>query len=142
MTQANRLTEGEPADAPLVRLLREPDLRAMLETRFVNGSDYPLPAINVVIRTRTLVNMGLISEVEREQLNEIYRRNPLEFDYVLKRTLAWRPAPGGTEAHALPEAVFRLPPGLEDPYPEDLKRSLDDPKVQLGYSSVRCRPAS
>ncbi len=77
MTQANRLPE------PMLVLLRRPDLHA----RLVNGSDYPLPAVNVVIRTRALLAAGLITAEEREALNEIYRNNPLLFDFVTKRTL-------------------------------------------------------
>ncbi|MEE8124620.1 MAG: hypothetical protein V3T42_02280, partial [Nitrospirales bacterium] len=51
------------------------------------GSDYPLPAINIVIQTRTLESSGYITAQEREALNEIYDYNPLLFDFVLKRTV-------------------------------------------------------
>ena len=53
----------------------------------INGSDYPLPAVNFVIQTKTLVKSGHITPSERESLNEIYDFNPLLFDFVLKRTL-------------------------------------------------------
>ncbi|KAA3611110.1 MAG: amidohydrolase [Calditrichaeota bacterium] len=55
--------------------------------RLVNGSDYPLPAINFVIRTSSLEKAGFITEEEEEALNEIYSYNPLLFDFVLKRTV-------------------------------------------------------
>jgi len=55
--------------------------------RLVNGSDYPLPAINIVIRTGALQSAGFISAEERISLNEIYDYNPLLFDFVLKRTV-------------------------------------------------------
>ena len=58
-----------------------------LHHRFVNGSDYPLPAINILYKTSQLEEMGFITESEREQLNEIYSYNPLLFDFVLKRTI-------------------------------------------------------
>ncbi len=77
MTQVNRLPD------PLIGLLDRSDLHH----RIVNGSDYPLPAINIVIQTRALVRHGLITESERAALNEIYDYNPLIFDFAVKRTL-------------------------------------------------------
>ena len=76
-TQANRLS------IPLTTILERQDLHS----RLVNGSDYPLPAINIVIWTSTLVSEGFITTEERLFLNEIYDINPLLFDFVLKRTL-------------------------------------------------------
>ncbi|HPI23945.1 MAG TPA: amidohydrolase, partial [Spirochaetota bacterium] len=61
--------------------------RTDLHHRLVNGSDYPLPAVNVVIQTRVLARLGFITADERRCLNEIYRANPLLFDFVLKRTI-------------------------------------------------------
>ena len=69
--------------APAVHLLERTDLHH----RLINGSDYPLPAINVVIQTRALVKYGLLSRDERSWLNEIYDYNPLLFDYAVKRTI-------------------------------------------------------
>src|SRR6185295_3090714 len=77
MTQFNR------SGVPLQTILAREDLHA----RLVNGSDYPLPAINVLIRTRSLVKQGYITTDERSSLNEIYHYNPLLFDFALKRTL-------------------------------------------------------
>lgn len=105
MTQANRLPQ------PLATMLHRTDLHP----RLINGSDYPLPAVNVVIRTGALEDDGFLSEAECELLNEIYDFNPLMFDYVLKRTVR---APETGEAFA-PEVflehpelvVFRPPAG-------------------------------
>jgi len=72
-----------------------------LHSRLVNGSDYPLPAINVVISTRKLARAGYVTRDERGLLNEIYDYNPLLFDFVLKRTMR---APGGEQR--LPASVF------------------------------------
>ena len=58
-----------------------------VHSQLINGSDYPLPAINIVIQTRTLESSGYITAQEREALNEIYDYNPLLFDFVLKRTV-------------------------------------------------------
>ena len=77
MTQFNR------AGDPLKTILEREDLHP----RLVNGSDYPLPAINVLVRTSTLVRYGYISDGDRTSLNEIYDYNPLLFDFVLKRTI-------------------------------------------------------
>ena len=77
MTQYNR------CGRPLTTILRREDLHE----RLVNGSDYPLPAINVLVRTGSLRKLGYIASDERVWLNEIYDYNPLLFDFVLKRTL-------------------------------------------------------
>jgi predicted TIM-barrel fold metal-dependent hydrolase len=77
MLQFNRMP------APFTTLLKRQDLHS----RLVNGSDYPLPAINALIRTRSLASDGFITSEERTALNEIYDYNPLLFDFVLKRTM-------------------------------------------------------
>jgi uncharacterized protein len=77
MTQYNRIGR------PLITMLS----RADLHHRLVNGSDYPLPAVNVLIRTQPLRRLGYINASERAALGEIYHYNPLLFDFVLKRSL-------------------------------------------------------
>lgn len=89
--------------------LREVLLREELHPRLINGSDYPLPAVNVIIRTGKLLDMGFITEDERALLDEIYAHNPLAFDFALKRTV--KVVKDGRELR-LPEAVFMLRPGL------------------------------
>ena len=91
MTQFNRLGK------PLTTILEREDLHE----RLVNGSDYPLPAVNVLIRTRPLVKHGYITGKESNSLKEIYQYNPLLFDFVLKRTIK---LPGGNRR--LPACVF------------------------------------
>jgi len=91
MSQFNRLGK------PLSTILRREDLHA----RIVNGSDYPLPAVNILIRTKPLVKYGYLTEAERQQLREIYTFNPLLFDFVLKRTIK---VPGTNKR--LPNSVF------------------------------------
>lgn len=61
-----------------------------LQGRLINGSDYPLPAINALMRTGKIEAAGLITSTERELLNEIDRHNPWLFDFVTKRTLRWK----------------------------------------------------
>jgi len=77
MTQFNRI------GVPLQTMLERRDLHE----RLVNGSDYPLPAVNIVIQTSALEEAGFITAEERTSLNEIYRVNPLLFDFVVKRTV-------------------------------------------------------
>ncbi|MCE1204790.1 MAG: amidohydrolase family protein [Holophagaceae bacterium] len=77
ITQINRLP------APLQTLLARPDL----DGRLLNGSDYPLPGVDLIIWTRRLVALRLITAAERKALNEIWKQNPPLFDFVLKRTL-------------------------------------------------------
>jgi len=91
MTQFNR------AGRPLHTILAREDLHE----RLVNGSDYPLPAVNLLIRTKSLTKNGYITSEERNSLNEIYDYNPLLFDIVLKRTLK---LPGTTKT--LPTSIF------------------------------------
>jgi len=90
MTQFNR------AGKPLTTILAREDLHE----RLVNGSDYPLPAVNILIRTTNLLKHGYITAGGRYMLNEIYHYNPLLFDFVLKRTLK------------LPGTNKRLPPSV------------------------------
>ena len=68
---------------PLTDLLERPQLHH----RLVNGSDYPLPAINILYRTKELVKLGYITEKERVIANEIYGFNPLLFDFIIKRMM-------------------------------------------------------
>jgi predicted TIM-barrel fold metal-dependent hydrolase len=77
MTQFNR------AGRPLSTILAREDLH----DRLVNGSDYPLPAVNMLIRMRPLVRRGYITADEGDSLRELYQYNPLLFDFTLKRTL-------------------------------------------------------
>ena len=87
---------------PTETLLKHPELHH----RLVNGSDYPLPAINILYRTKQLYKLGYITKEEREALNEVYDFNPFLFDFVLKRTLK-HPATGEmfkTSAFMIPKS--------------------------------------
>ena len=97
MIQYNRLP------GPLQTMLDRDDLH----DRLVNGSDYPLPAINIIVRTGVLEEQGFITQEERALLNEIYDYNPLLFDYVAKRTVR-SPKTG----KKLPPSVFMTHPDL------------------------------
>ena len=98
MLQFNRMP------VPLATLLKRQDLHS----RLGNGSDYPLPAINALIRTRSLARDGFITSAERQAVNEIYDYNPLLFDFVLKRTIRHPET-----KQQLAPSVFMANPGLE-----------------------------
>ena len=100
-TQVNRMGTA------LAALLDRPALHA----RLVNGSDYPLPAVNVLIWTRRLAWGGYVTRQERAALNEIYRHNPLLFDFVCKRVVR-SPAAGNRFA----PSVFEVPEALADAF--------------------------
>lgn len=91
--EISAITQYNRFGAVLETLLKRRDLHP----RLVNGSDYPLPAIGALIRTRALVRAGFLTAEERVGLNEIFDVNPLLFDFVLKRTLH---APGTGETFA------------------------------------------
>jgi mannonate dehydratase len=61
--------------------------RQDLHDRLIYGSDYPICAVNILVQTWTFQKHGLISKEEAKLLKEIYKKNPLVFDFVLKRTL-------------------------------------------------------
>ncbi|MGH8670493.1 MAG: amidohydrolase family protein [Burkholderiales bacterium] len=58
--------------------------------RLINGSDYPLPAVMPLFSMDMLVEAGYLNRRDAEVLSSIRRHNPLLFDFVLKRTVAYR----------------------------------------------------
>lgn len=95
ITQVNRLGK------PLLTLLERPEL----QRRVVNGSDYPLPAVNALVQTSALVKAGLLTEPERALINELNQHDPLLMDFVLKRTVR-------RGAQRLADDVFMVRPAL------------------------------
>jgi predicted TIM-barrel fold metal-dependent hydrolase len=80
VTQFNRVSHL----ASLIELSQPGEL---LFKRLVNGSDYPLPSMNLSISTKFLQMKGFLTNEEMKSLNEIYHWNPLVFDFVLKRII-------------------------------------------------------
>ena len=89
------------------RVLRTLLERSDLHARLVNGSDYPLPAIDLLFSTRLLAMRGFLTSEDRAALNEIYRYDPLFFDYAMKRRVR-HPETGAT----FPPHVFMIRPEL------------------------------
>ncbi|MBL6934335.1 MAG: amidohydrolase [Alphaproteobacteria bacterium] len=102
--EISAITQFNRVPGPLLGLLERGDLHH----RLVNGSDYPLPAINFLFQTRQFVNLGMITKEEQTYLREIYGVNPLIFDYVLKRILR-HPETGAQ----FPSSVFQTHPRLQ-----------------------------
>ena len=68
---------------PLRQLLLSPDLHH----RLINGSDYPVIAIDPTVSTRLLAYRDYLAPEDRAPLSEIFEANSLLFDFVLKRTI-------------------------------------------------------
>ena len=60
------------------------------QARLLNASDYPLPGILPIYLLKELVRAGLLQADDAEVLHAIRRHNPLLFDFVMKRSLAWQ----------------------------------------------------
>ena len=94
--EISALTQLNRCGRPLRELLRAEELHP----RLVNGSDYPLPAIDLLVSTRQLSGLGYLDEDEQAPLREVFLANPLLFDFVLKRRLRW--SEGGQERRFAP----------------------------------------
>lgn len=77
-----------------------------IHSRLVYGSDYPVPAINIVVQTSVLSRYRLITAEQKEVLNELYNYNPLLFDLACKRCLV------GPNGGMFPSSVFKAHPSL------------------------------
>jgi hypothetical protein len=55
--------------------------------RLIQGSNYPLPAVNAFIRIKLLLKYGFITAADANVAKEVYKSNPLLFDFILKRML-------------------------------------------------------
>jgi predicted TIM-barrel fold metal-dependent hydrolase len=74
--------------------------RTDLHERLIDGTDWPLPAIRVMISTRKYEEAGLLTSDERKALDEVFRYDPRLFDLALKRTLR------GRNGERFPPSVF------------------------------------
>ncbi|GJM21531.1 MAG: hypothetical protein DHS20C15_14460 [Planctomycetota bacterium] len=90
VTQVNR------SGTALAELLRA----RHLHHRLLNGSDYPLPAVDPLVSTWQLQYKGYLDARERRLCNQVFEANPLLFDLVLKRCLKLRE--GGRELRFSP----------------------------------------
>jgi mannonate dehydratase len=80
ITQVNRAPEA------LKMLLLAEDIHH----RLLNGSDYPLTGILPLFSPRQLQRLGLLDTETASVVFEVQKYNPLLFDLILKRNLAWK----------------------------------------------------
>jgi hypothetical protein len=64
--------------------------RSDWHSRLLHGSDYPLPGVGPLFSTGRLVGEGLLAMDLVAPLERLRERNPLLFDFALKRQVAWR----------------------------------------------------
>ena len=88
------------------RSLRTVLERPELHRALVYGSDYPVPAIDILVQTGKLVSRGYITDAQATALDEIYAANPLLFDFVLKRTLRAPGSDKGFSAEIFTRKIF------------------------------------
>jgi predicted TIM-barrel fold metal-dependent hydrolase len=93
LAQINRCRQG----------LKEVLAHADLHERLINGSDYPLPGINFLVSTAELEALGFLTGSDRVALDELHARNPLAFDFALKRCVKIRTPSGEMR---FPASVF------------------------------------
>jgi len=89
-----------------VRVLRTLLERTDLHDRLVDGTDWPLPAIRVMISTRRFERAGLLKPEERKALDEVFLYDPRLFDLALKRTVR------GRHGERFPASVFLAKPEI------------------------------
>ncbi len=85
-----------------VSLLKATDVHDQL----INGSDYPLVCVSLMNRTAPFVRLKLIDPAQGRLLREIYRLNPLMWDFVIKRIMR------GPNGERFPDRVFLRDPRL------------------------------
>ena len=73
--------------ALLLQVIEASQAFGPLHQRMLNGSDYPVPAVAFLQPTKGLAKLDMITTEQKKWLDEIYRYNPLLFDFVAKRTL-------------------------------------------------------
>jgi len=104
------LLYGELSAVPFrnrdVRVLRTLLERTDLHERLVDGTDWPLPAIAVMISTRRFEREGLLTSDERKALDEVFRYDPRLYDLALKRTVH------GSRGERFPASVFERKPEI------------------------------
>ncbi len=81
-------------------MVRELVLDERWQGRLVNGSDYPLPGSPALTSTARLVELGVLSPGEAQEIAHIQGHNPLLYDFALKRLLR-------VEGHSFPSQVFQ-----------------------------------
>ena len=95
VTLLNRVKTAVPA------LLKRTDLHH----RLVHGSDYPIPGVDPLINLWQLWALGLIRWEDRAPLAQLFNKNPILGDFVLKRIFITE----DERAEGFPPSVFCPP---------------------------------
>jgi hypothetical protein len=66
-------------------------------------SDYPVPAVWIVVWTRKIRKLGLINDIQKAALDEIWKVDPILFDFVLKRVIRSR------KGNKFADCIFQVP---------------------------------
>lgn len=92
-----------PSQNILIEILEDKKLHG----RMVNGSDYPIPAVNISRPTEvsSIIYGKYITKKDMKALNMIYSYNPLLFDFVVKRTIA-KDITARKREPLIPESMF------------------------------------
>ncbi|MDH3784953.1 MAG: amidohydrolase, partial [Acidobacteriota bacterium] len=72
--------------------------------RFVNASDYPVPAIHIAINPRKLEFDGYLTAEDRDFCEKLARINPLLFDFCIKRAVRYEDPDG--QVHRFANTAF------------------------------------
>jgi predicted TIM-barrel fold metal-dependent hydrolase len=72
----------------------------------IHGSDYPLVCVSLMNKTMPFVRARLVTSEQGKLLREIYRVNPLMWDFVIKRIMR------GPNGERFPDRVFLRDPRL------------------------------
>ncbi len=90
---------GDRLDRAILMMLNAPP---NIQSMFVYGSDYPVPAVNMFLPLKKLFKHGFITEEQIKPLRNLYKANPMLFTFVLYR-LAKHPETG---KKFIPEAFY------------------------------------
>jgi len=74
--------------------------------RLLNGSDYPLPGMPIVISPASFARAGLLPKEAVADLRRLREHNALYFDFALKRLISW-------QGKSFPARVFETRPFFE-----------------------------
>ena len=73
-----------------VGVVKEILSRTDWHARLLNGSDYPLPGVMPLFSTRGLIELELLDANVADAISAVRGHNPLLFDFLLKRHIAYR----------------------------------------------------
>jgi len=116
--------------------------RTDLHPRLINGSDFPVPAVYVVVWTSQLRRRGLIKPDEERHLNVIFQHNPLLFDFCLKRCMRSSTGSKFLDCVFIKPALFKGSPRLHEHEVEEEAKSARERRRSVSRQRSPARSAS